>query len=61
MKGVYNARKHPKFLSGEQTEDQVFESFLEKFEINGNLDGVVSTLILNLLRKFEFIFKFKLR
>ena len=25
IKGVYNAKKHPKVISGEKTEDEVFE------------------------------------
>ncbi|XP_064625670.1 calcyphosin-like protein [Lineus longissimus] len=32
MKGIYNARKHPKYLNGQWEEKQVFEDFLKTFE-----------------------------
>ncbi|GAB1602960.1 calcyphosin-like protein [Argonauta hians] len=32
LKGVYNARKHPKYLSGEYTEKQCLQLFLEPFD-----------------------------
>ena len=31
MKGVYSAVKHPKFISGEKSEDQIFKDYLAKF------------------------------
>ncbi|CAJ0959589.1 unnamed protein product, partial [Mesorhabditis belari] len=42
MKGVFNARKHPKFLSGEKTEEQIFNMYLAHFEIGGHQDGKVT-------------------
>ena len=42
MPRVYNARKHPKYLNGEWTEKQVFESFLASFDTPNDPDGVVS-------------------
>ncbi|KAI8509274.1 PREDICTED: calcyphosin-like protein [Branchiostoma belcheri] len=32
MKGVYNARQHPKYKNGEWTEKECFEEFLKTFE-----------------------------
>ncbi|XP_038048556.1 calcyphosin-like protein [Patiria miniata] len=32
MKGVYNVKKHPKYLNGEKTEDELFRMFLDTFE-----------------------------
>lgn len=42
LNGVYNAKKHPKYLNGEWTEDQVFLKFLESFDTPGDPDGVVT-------------------
>jgi Ca2+-binding EF-hand superfamily protein len=42
LKGVYNARKHPKYVNGEWTEKQVFEDFLKSFDSPNDPDGVVS-------------------
>ena len=38
LKGVYNAAFHPKVISGEMTEDQVFLEFLSHFG-DKNKDG----------------------
>ncbi|CAH1243625.1 CAPSL [Branchiostoma lanceolatum] len=40
LKGVYNCKHHPKYKSGEWTEDQVFGEFLKSFD--ENMDGTVS-------------------
>lgn len=32
LRGVYSAKKHPKYLSGEWTEDQVLRQFLDSFD-----------------------------
>jgi Ca2+-binding EF-hand superfamily protein len=42
LKGVYNVTKHPKFLNGEWTEDQILKKFLDTFDTKGAEDGVVS-------------------
>jgi len=42
MKGVYNVRNHPKYLSGECTEEQLFKKFLETFEMKDHADGLVT-------------------
>ena len=41
LKGVYNVDSHPKFQSGEMTEDQIFGEFLQAFG-DQNADGVIS-------------------
>jgi Ca2+-binding EF-hand superfamily protein len=51
LRGVYSARQHPKFLSGEKTVDQVLREFLDVFD-SGNKDGKV-ILILFFLKDFQ--------
>lgn len=41
LRGVYNAKKHPKYLNGEWTEDQVFRKFLDSFDSPDDKDGQV--------------------
>lgn len=43
LHGVYNSRSHPKFKSGEWTEDQVFSAFLESFDSPDDKDGKVNS------------------
>lgn len=40
LKGLYNARHHPKYKNGEWTEQQVFTEFLNQFESDN--DGKVT-------------------
>ena len=47
--GVYTATKHPKYISGEMTEDQVFEEFLNSF----NGDDKDGEVILKIFRHLE--------
>jgi Ca2+-binding EF-hand superfamily protein len=42
LKGVYNASKHPKYMNGEWTEEQVFRSFLDSFDSPDDKDGKVT-------------------
>lgn len=43
LKGVYSAREHPKFKSGEKTEDEILTDFMHTFEGGrGNGDGKVN-------------------
>lgn len=41
MNGVYNCDKHPQFISGDKSRDDVFKQFLNNFEVNGHVDGKV--------------------
>uniref|UniRef100_A0A0L8FPU0 EF-hand domain-containing protein n=2 Tax=Octopus bimaculoides TaxID=37653 RepID=A0A0L8FPU0_OCTBM len=41
LKGVYNVKKHPKYLNGEYTEDQCLQLFLDSFD-SDNKDGQVT-------------------
>lgn len=41
LQGVYNSQHHPKFKSGEWSEEQVFRSFLDNFDSPYNKDGKV--------------------
>jgi Ca2+-binding EF-hand superfamily protein len=47
--GKYDAKKHPKVVAGEMTEDQVLQEFLEGFEgdhlggkVEGEHDGTIT-------------------
>ena len=42
LKGVYDVRRHPKYLNGEWSEDQILRKFLDTFDTKGNEDGIVS-------------------
>ena len=42
LKGVYDVTKHPKFKSGEWTEDQCFGNFLKCFDSPQDADGVIT-------------------
>jgi hypothetical protein len=37
-----NAKRHPKFISGEWTEEQVLRNFLDSIDTPGNPDGKVT-------------------
>ncbi|NWH81707.1 CAPSL protein, partial [Piaya cayana] len=43
LRGVYNAKHHPKYLNGDWTEDQVFRAFLDNFDSPYDKDGKVTT------------------
>ncbi len=51
LKGVYDVKRHPKYLNGEWSEDQILRKFLETFDTKGNEDGVVSTHSISLRLK----------
>ena len=44
LQGVYNVKKHPKYLNGELSEDQVLRLFLDTFDSPDNKDGKVFVL-----------------
>uniref|UniRef100_A0A3B3WKB8 EF-hand domain-containing protein n=1 Tax=Poecilia mexicana TaxID=48701 RepID=A0A3B3WKB8_9TELE len=39
LRGVYNAKYHPKYQNGEWTEEQVFRTFLDSFDSPYDKDG----------------------
>lgn len=41
LRGVYNVKYHPRYISGEESEESILNKFLLNFE-HGNDDGVVS-------------------
>ncbi|VBB25461.1 unnamed protein product [Acanthocheilonema viteae] len=42
MKRVYHAGRHPKYISGEKTREDIFNQFLSNFEMKGHVDGKVT-------------------
>eukprot|EP01136_Pigoraptor_vietnamica_P044917 Opistho-1_new@22237 len=42
LRGVYNVSFHPKYESGEWTEDQVLRQFLDSFDTPDHPDGVIT-------------------
>ena len=46
MKGVYCAKQHPKYISGEWSEEDVFKNWLNSFNGPDNFSGEVSELFL---------------
>uniref|UniRef100_A0A0B6ZN71 EF-hand domain-containing protein n=1 Tax=Arion vulgaris TaxID=1028688 RepID=A0A0B6ZN71_9EUPU len=39
---AYNAKKHPKYNSGEWSDVKVYQEFLKTFEADGHVDGIVT-------------------
>eukprot|EP01137_Pigoraptor_chileana_P012552 Opistho-2@65050 len=42
LRGVYSVNFHPKFKSGEWTEDQVLRQFLDSFDTPDHPDGIIT-------------------
>ncbi|XP_060640854.2 calcyphosin-like protein isoform X2 [Anolis sagrei] len=42
LRGVYDGRQHPKFRSGEWSQDQVFRAFLDSFDSPDDKDGKIT-------------------
>ncbi|CAL7942601.1 unnamed protein product [Xylocopa violacea] len=42
LKGVYNVKNHPRYISGEESEESILNKFLANFEQNNTKDGIVT-------------------
>jgi len=47
LKGVYDVRQHPKYQSGEWTEDEVLLKFLDTFESDGDRGTITGEEFMN--------------
>lgn len=47
LRGTYSVRSHPKFQSGEETEEQILHQFLGNFERDNTRDGKVGYFPVN--------------
>lgn len=43
LKGIYNVKYHPRYISGEESEESIMNKFLGNFENNASKDGIVSS------------------
>lgn len=50
---VYNVQKHPKFLSGEMTKEDILRGFLDSFDTPHDKDGVVRAAFLRFLDEIQ--------
>jgi hypothetical protein len=42
LKGVFNVKNHPKYLSGELTEEQLMKQYLDSFDTKNHGDGIIN-------------------
>lgn len=46
LKGVYNVKCHPRYISGEESEESILKKFLGNLEQNATRDGIVSYFVI---------------
>jgi len=46
LMGTYDVSRHPKFISGEKTKEQIIKKYLDVFQRNDTDDEVCSSLML---------------
>lgn len=51
LKNVYNVKSHPRYISGEESEEKILTKFLGNFEQEATRDGHVC-LVLHFLANF---------
>ncbi|XP_033224002.1 calcyphosin-like protein isoform X2 [Belonocnema kinseyi] len=42
LRGVYNVKNHPRYISGEESEEEILNKFLGNFEKDSTKDGIVT-------------------
>lgn len=44
LRGIYNVKCHPRYISGEESEESIMKKFLGNFEQEATKDGIVSKI-----------------
>lgn len=45
LRGIYNVKCHPRYISGEESEESILNKFLANFEQNNTRNGTVSIFL----------------